>query len=273
VDPGNAPSTFYGELRGQHQVAGFTLTDSRYAAGLHIPRHAHACAYFCLVLRGAYTESCGGSSQVYGPLAVVFHPEGEVHADQFHADGGRVFNVTVPRPWADRVREFAPLLERRASFQGGTLAWLAGRLYREFQQPDALSPLVVEGLVLEILGRAARQSVHPGDSAVPRWLRQAAELLRARFRENVPLAEVARSAGVHPAHLARMFRSYLHCSVGEYVRRLRVEHACGALLRSSLPLVEIALEAGFCDHSHFSTVFKRHTGVTPTEYRQLFRVR
>jgi AraC family transcriptional regulator len=264
---------FYGQPRRQHQIAGFTLTDSQYAPGLRIPWHAQPCAYFCLVLRGAYAERCGSTSQEYGPLALVFHPEGEVHADQFHAAGGRVFNVVLPRPWADRVREFAPLLERPASFQGGTPAWLAGRLYREFQQPDALSPLVVEGLVLEILGRAARQSVRPGDSAAPHWLRQATELLHARFCDNLPLHEIAQAAGVHPAHLARTFRRHLRCSVGEYVRRLRVEHACRLLCRGDAPLVEVALEAGFSDHSHFSTVFKRHTGLTPAEYRRLFRGR
>jgi AraC family transcriptional regulator len=273
VEPGRATATFYGQLRRQHQIAGFTLADSLYAPGLRIPWHGHACAYFCLVLRGAYTETCDGGSQSYGPLAVVFHPAGEAHSDVFGAVGGRVFNVAFPPPWAERLRERTGLLEGRASFQGGTPAWLAGRLYREFLEPDALSPLVVEGLVLEILGQAARRSVRPGGAVAPRCLRQAADLLHGRFRENLPLDEVARAAGVHPAHLARLFRRHLRCSVGEYVRRLRVEHACRVLCRGQTPLVEVALEAGFADHSHFCKVFKRHTGLTPAEYRKLFRTR
>jgi AraC family transcriptional regulator len=158
-------------------------------------------------------------------------------------------------------------MDRQVSIEGGTPAWLAIRLYREFQEPDALSPLVVEGLILEILGELARQPVSP--EAAPRWLRAVAEVLHIRFRENLSLSDVARAAGVHPAHLARSFRRHFRCSAGEYVRRLRVEHACSELCRRDTPLAQIALEAGFADQSHLSVVFKRHTGLTPAAYRRL----
>jgi AraC family transcriptional regulator len=262
---------FYGVTRREDRVAGFTLTDRVYEPGLHIPRHAHACPYFCLVLRGAYTESYGSRNRDYGPLTVVFHPEGDVHSDHFHQSGGRLFNVAVPQQWGARVREEAPLLDRQVSIEGGTPAWLATRLYQEFQAPDTLSPLVVEGLILEILGEVTRRPVGPG--AAPRWLREVAEVLHTRFRENLSLGEVARTAGVHPAHLARSFRSHFRCSTGEYVRRLRVVHACRELCRRDTPLAEIALEAGFVDQSHLSVVFKRHTGLTPAAYRRLYRPR
>jgi AraC family transcriptional regulator len=97
--------------------------------------------------------------------------------------------------------------------------------------------------------------------------------LRARFRENLSLDEVARTAGVHPAHLARSFRCHFRCSAGEYVRRLRVEHACRELCRRDTPLAAVALEAGFGDQSHLTVVFKRHTGLTPAAYRKLYRKR
>jgi AraC-like DNA-binding protein len=171
------------------------------------------------------------------------------------------------------VNELTPLLASRSSVEGGAPAWLAGRLYQEFREPDALSPLVVEGTVLEILGHAARRAASAGRRPPPRWLRQVTDLLHARFRENLPLDELARTAAVHPAHLARVFRRHLRCSAGEYVRQLRVEHACRALSRTDTPLAEVALNVGFSDQSHFSTVFKRHTGFTPAAFRRLFRPR
>ena len=95
VKPDCSVRPFYGAIRREDRVAGFTLTDRVYEAGLYIPRHAHACPFFCLVLHGAYTESYGSRDRDYGPLTVVFHPEGDVHSDRFHGSGGRLFNTWV----------------------------------------------------------------------------------------------------------------------------------------------------------------------------------
>jgi AraC family transcriptional regulator len=45
------------------------------------------------------------------------------------------------------------------------------------------------------------------------------------------------------------------------------------MLGSNVPLVEIALAAGFADQTHFTRSFKRITGMTPTEFRRLFAAR
>jgi AraC family transcriptional regulator len=268
-----ASADFFGDIRRKQLVGGFVLTESVYRPGEEIPRHSHRCAYFCLVLGGAFTESYGASSREYGARTVVFHPEGETHADHFHGAGGRVFSVAVPPSWTARLRDLTPSLERRAYVRGEMTSWLATRLYREFHAPDLLSPLVTEGLILEILGNGAREASRLRSSVPPRWLTRVADLLHARFRENLTLDELARTAGVHPAHLARAFRRCYSCSIGEYVRRLRVDRAGRELSRSNVPLTEIALGLGFCDHSHFSTVFKRHTGLSPAEYRKVFSSR
>jgi AraC family transcriptional regulator len=78
---------------------------------------------------------------------------------------------------------------------------------------------------------------------------------------------------VHPVHLARTFRRYYHCSPGEYVRRLRLESATRELCASDASLIEIALAAGYCDQSHFSKSFKRHTGMSPARFRASCRPR
>ncbi len=88
-----------------------------------------------------------------------------------------------------------------------------------------------------------------------------------RFQESISLAAVAELADVHPVSLARAFRRTYHCTVGDYVRRLRIELACQKLTGSDASLVEIALSAGFSEQSHFSRTFKRLTGLTPSEYR------
>ena len=87
------------------------------------------------------------------------------------------------------------------------------------------------------------------------------------FSETLKLTQIAAEVGVHPVYLATAFRQKFGVTVGEFVRRLRIEHACAELKKEDLPLSAIALQAGFADQSHFSKVFKSYVGMTPREYR------
>jgi AraC family transcriptional regulator len=93
------------------------------------------------------------------------------------------------------------------------------------------------------------------------------------FTERWSLAELAAAASVSADHLARAFRRHQGCTVGEYVRRLRVELACRLLAESEEPLAQVALAAGFSDQSHFTKVFRRRMGTTPAAFRKLQRPR
>jgi AraC family transcriptional regulator len=72
-------------------------------------------------------------------------------------------------------------------------------------------------------------------------------------------------------HLAQTFRKTYQCTIGEYVRKLRIEYACHELTNSAKPIVDIALAAGFCDQSHFTRTFRRVVGAAPSQYRDTLR--
>lgn len=135
---------------------------------------------------------------------------------------------------------------------------------------DAVAPLMIESLALEIVAAASRHA-SPARERPPRWLEQAREMLHATFAGQVTLAGVARTVGVHPVYLAARFRRHYHCTVGEYVRRLRLEAAVREVSGTNRPLSEIAAASGFYDQSYFTNVFKRHVGMTPAQYRAAFR--
>jgi AraC family transcriptional regulator len=152
------------------------------------------------------------------------------------------------------------------------LSFLAARAYREFGEPDDLSPLVIEGLMFELIGETSRRQRPRTASPPPRWLNQARQLLHDNFSERVTLAEVAAAVGVHPAHLSKAFHRFFNCTVGVYLRQQRIEFACQALATTDLPLSQIALAAGFSDQSHLTRLFKRQMTVSPAQYRALLRV-
>ena len=91
------------------------------------------------------------------------------------------------------------------------------------------------------------------------------------FPEALQLTQIAGAVGVHPVYLATAFRENFGVTIGEFVRKLRIELACNELTKGDLPLATIALQAGFVDQSHFSKVFKSFLGTTPAKYRRSFR--
>jgi AraC family transcriptional regulator len=139
-------------------------------------------------------------------------------------------------------------------------------LYDEFRLRDEVSRLAIESIALGVLAEASRRFVRDAERPTPAWLQQARVLVEARFAEPLSLAGVAARVGVHPVHLARMFRRVYRTTFSGYVRQLRIEFARRELAGSAA-LSDIAAAAGFCDQSHFSRSFKQYTGFTPAEYR------
>ena len=83
------------------------------------------------------------------------------------------------------------------------------------------------------------------------------------------MTEIASEVGVHYVHLSRQFHKYNRCTVGELIRRRRVQYASHLLAHSRTPLAEIALVCGFSDQSHLSFLFKRYMGLSPSKFRSL----
>jgi AraC family transcriptional regulator len=259
---------FFGRTHGCRAVAGVTLKESWYGPEMIIPPHEHAAAFFDFVLEGRCSEFVQGQARQRGGGSLAFHPAGEVHANRWHDGVDRCFHVEIGPMVLDRARSYAPFLDRPMSFMRGRGPWLAQRLYDEFLCTDEVSALVIEGMTLELLAEAVRQDSYPAERLPPRWLRQVCELLHEEFGGRLTLAYVAGSVGVHPAHLARVFRQTQGCTVGDYIRNLRIEYACRRLRSSQETLAAIALAAGFADQSHFTKMFKRQTGVSPALFRK-----
>jgi AraC family transcriptional regulator len=262
----------YGKMLRRNEAAGFVLLESVYTPGLRVPMHSHEHAGFCFVLRGNFERAYERGSKVCKPADLSFHPSGEKHSERFYDSGARLFGIQISQQWLNHARDYSIVLDDSMVFCGGMLSQLATRVYVEFRRMDKASALAIEGLALEIMAEAARRCL-PTERTTARWLKQAVEILHAKFNEPLTLAYIAREVDIHPVHVARVFRRYHRCTVGEYVRQLRVEFTLQELSATDKPLSEIALAAGFSSQSHFSTVFKRQVGLTPAEYRRISRSR
>lgn len=252
-------------------MGGFCLKEFAQPPYRRLPWHEHRDASICFVVSGTYAERMRARNHECPPHSMVFKPAAERHADEFGREGGTCLLIEVG---PDRLRTLEPVSDitaRPSLVRNAKLAALGHQIYREFLWGDGLSPLAVEGLILEVLVEAARAGREPPARPRPQWLRQAHDLIHESVGQPPTLSSIAREVGIHPAHLARTFRAHYRRSIGEYVRRLRIERAARDLSDSGASIAEIGLRAGFFDQSHFSRVFRDHTGLTPTAFRAAAR--
>ena len=254
-----SPTCFPAPIVRSRAFGELVLSETRYAPGSVLATHAHEYACLAVVLDGTFRERFGEDERLGRPGMVIVRPEGEPHADVFDAGGGICLNVELPPGWVARM---APLrLAPSAAF-----SFAGRRLHRELLDPDDLSPLAVESLIVALLGDRGRPA-----APAPRWLTRAKELMHEEFATKLTLDAIARTAGVHPVHLAATFRKVCGVTVGAYVRQLRIDFACRELTATPRPLTDIAYAAGFADQSHFCRLFRQALRMTPRAYRAAAR--
>lgn len=256
-----------GDVVEHRELLNVSLRETVYRPGLRLAPHMHANSYLSFIVEGRYTETYQGNSVTAGAGSVRFLPAFEVHSNTYD-DGARCLLVELPPDSIERLKDHAHILDRPGEVTNPRAALLARRLYSEFRQHDPAANIAIEGLVLEILAESVRSTV-AGSRHVPRWLLRARDMIQAQFLDVPSLTEIARTAGVHPVHLSREFRRHFDCTVGEFMRKLRIEHASHLLANTATPLAEIAAVCGFADQSHFSSTFKRTVGLTPARYREM----
>ena len=111
-----------------------------------------------------------------------------------------------------------------------------------------------------------RRSFH-ADSVV----RRAEDWLHKHFREKHCITNVVELAGIPERSLKRRFKIATGTSLIEYIQNLRVEEAKRLLEQDSMAVDSICAETGYEDAAFFRRLFKRSTGLTPSQYRRMFQ--
>jgi AraC family transcriptional regulator len=268
------PDFFDGDVLRWCEFAGLTVGEISYPAGCERPRHRHERACFHFLLQGGYAERQGKQSAQCNTFSLSFQPRGFEHSYRGATEtASRTLTIELGEKWLTRLQDHSVLLDEPANSAGGLTLSLMTRLYSEFCSMQSGSLLAIEALALEIAVETSRRKKIAAERQPPVWLQKVSDLLNDRFAESLSLTNIAVAVDVHPVHLARTFRQFHHCTVGEYLRRVRIEFACRKMLQSDSTLVEIALAAGFSDQSQFCHTFKRAIGMTPAEFRSAIRSR
>jgi AraC-like DNA-binding protein len=103
-----------------------------------------------------------------------------------------------------------------------------------------------------------------------RHLLRAKDLADARYFEPLSVSDLARTAGLSPAHFSREFRRAFGESPHSYLLTRRLERAAAMLRTTDRSVAEVCLSVGLQSIGSFTTSFTRTYGVSPTAYRAAF---
>lgn len=259
-----AHDVFFGHLRLTRMLDGITFSHRiANSPSADVPVHTHSDAHFVLITSGDYVSSA--RSDAHRHTTLIYNPPGTTHRDHFRRGTGSFFTITLRGAQlaqsVDTALQPVAVYLRQERARGLGLA-----LLMECARWNSSSPLKAESICVELLAEAtdAPKSVL---RKPPYWLRTACELLQDCPGETPRIREVAKAVGVHPAHLARAFRTFLACTPGDLLRARRLELAAAALMNSDRSLVEIALDSGFSDQAQLTKAFRRTYGIPPGAYR------
>jgi transcriptional regulator GlxA family with amidase domain len=104
-----------------------------------------------------------------------------------------------------------------------------------------------------------------------RGLIAAIDMMERNLSDPAPRKELAKTASVSVRQLERLFASHLGVTIDRHYVSLRVAKARSLLRQTSLPIMQIGIECGFSDASHFARVYRQFFGMSPSAERKMAR--
>jgi AraC-like DNA-binding protein len=246
-----------------------------------VPEHWHpGCVEIHCGVRNAVCFGFNGRAFRLGPGDVFVNLPGERHTVSAHPNGlilywmilrleaGEATFLGQPPDEAAALRQALLNLPHRLFRGTPTVKRLFQTLHMLADEPATplrtlrLRTATLE-LLMEVLSAAGSHTIPPDESRLEALL----HAMRNHPERDYPLEELARQAGMAPNHFVTRFRIFTGLPPRQFLLDCRMQAARGLLRETATPVTEIALRLGFCSSQHFASLFKRHTGVTPRDYR------
>ena len=257
---------FFGQTNKTLHFDGLIITDTEYTHS-YVDWHYHENAYFTFLIEGNVVE--GNKKEIYECSAgtLLYHQWEDPHYN-IKPDGfTRGFHIEIPQKWFENLNIPKNQLEGSFNIKNPEVKLLMYKIFKESKIDDISSELSTHQLLLNIFSQLLTQKSKVEKKPV--WVKQIDELLHESYTEKFSLTELSQTLDIHPIHLSRDFQKYFNCNLGDYIRKLKINHSLSFLTGNEKSLTEIALDCGFADQSHFIRSFKENIGMTPLKYRKI----
>lgn len=167
-----------------------------------------------------------------------------------------------------RVLELCTLLSRAAVEGGASLETIFGmnlNFISTLSKIDSVEELSL--WTLKVLERFTDSVFNLSESKHAGTMIEAIKYINAHYEEPLTLEKVATKVHLNPAYLSSVFKKEIGVGFADYLNKVRIEESKKLLRNRQYTILEVALSVGFENHSYFSKVFKKYTGITPKHFR------
>jgi AraC-like DNA-binding protein len=169
--------------------------------------------------------------------------------------------------WAISVGLSYNFTDDKKLLEKGMMIYDALFSWAKYLQKEKHTQQPFENLLLDSFNKFLKSKQKTGK--MPAWAKELKEMIQDHIDTGLTLKELSKNLDVNPSYLSREFSKHFdNLSFGEYIRKQRIERAVELMTNASYSLTDIAYFTGFSDQSHFTRIFKKHTGSSPSDYRR-----
>jgi len=140
--------------------------------------------------------------------------------------------------------------------------------WAKFLQKEKHTQQPFEHLLLNVFNNYLKGNSR-SKKKIPEWAQELKEIIQDHIDTNLSLKEISKSLEISPSYVSREFSKYFEdLSFGDYIRKQRIEKAKDLMQTGPYSLTEIAYLTGFSDQSHFTRIFQKYAGESPSVYRK-----
>ncbi|WP_184542457.1 helix-turn-helix transcriptional regulator [Mucilaginibacter sp. FT3.2] len=247
------------------------ITDTEYTHD-RVDWHTHQNPYFTFLLTGNMRETNKKESYECNAGTLLFHNWQDAHCNIKHPGHTRGFHIELEKDFFDQYQLPLSQMEGSLKLDSPVFKLLFRRMYMETKYAGDIELLAIRESLFKVFGLLTNDNYRE-TATQPAWVKKIKEALNDADATTLSWDALAAIAQVHPVHLSRGFPKYFNTTVGDYLKKLRIEQAAGFLSKADVSLTHIGYECGFADQSHFIRSFKQATGVTPLQYRKIITTR
>lgn len=258
--------SYTGKVMNKVHTDNFIVTTTLYLKSACEDRlHSHHNATISFLYQGADVESRKNADQYKRKAGdIFFYDSGEAHKTISTLKTSK--NVNIELRDSRFLKDNCSIANLQKLISNDIEANLiAVKILKEINISDDYSPTTLETLCLDLTGMSNRIQ----SNIKPTWVKVLKQLLDDNWQNKYSLTELSEISGVHPITISKNFRKYFFCSLGEYVRKIKIRKSIPLIKNSELSLTEIAYTCGFADQSHFIRNFKAYTGYLPKDFKKI----
>ncbi|MDF2945139.1 MAG: DNA-binding protein AraC-type [Herbinix sp.] len=209
---------------------------------------------------------------------IVFNPDIDVCCKKNNTITSRYSTITIKKQFLNEVAEdmgfhHNVIFSKVENPSSENIRRAIYNFKREIENYGNQSSMIVDSLSIQIVATILREinsnsnvgryCITEGDG----YVKNAKEYMQGFYNSNISIIDICSEINISPYHFIRLFKEKTGTTPHEYLLNLRIENAKKMIKDNEDNITSIGKKCGFINNSHFSTTFKRLTGVSPVEYK------